>query len=69
MHQRKNMLSKTCRIGVMLGDFQITFVIQQPIKYVGGITNAADDFSIKWAVLVRNVRIKTVRQVPAHTSD
>lgn len=58
MHQRKNMLRETCRIGVMLRDFKITFVIQQTIKYVGGVTNTANRFGVKRAVLVRNVRIK-----------
>ena len=58
MHQRKNMLRETCRIGVMLRYFKITFVIKKAIKYVGGVTNTADHFGIKRAVLIRNVRIK-----------
>lgn len=64
MHQRKNMLRKTCRIGVMLRDFKIAFVIQQTIKYVGGVTNTTDHFGVKRTVLVRNVRIKLYGSCP-----
>lgn len=57
MHQSENMLSETCGVGVMFCDFQIAFVIQQTVKYVSRVTHPADDFGIKQAVLIRNVRI------------
>lgn len=53
MHQRENMLSETCGVGVMLCDFQITFVV----KYVSRVAHTADDFAVKRAVLVQNMRI------------
>ncbi len=34
MHQCKNMFCETCGIGVMFSNFQITFMIQQVIKYM-----------------------------------
>lgn len=58
MHQRENMFREACRIGVMLRYFRVTFVIQQAIKYVGGVLHPTNHFGVKRAVLVRNIRIK-----------
>ncbi|CAH5745856.1 Uncharacterised protein [Klebsiella pneumoniae] len=35
VHQGENMFSEACGIGVMLGNFQIAFMVQQAIKHVG----------------------------------
>ncbi|RAP67228.1 hypothetical protein ACZ87_03993 [Candidatus Erwinia dacicola] len=35
MHQGKDMIGETCGIGVMLPDFQVAFVVQQAIEYMG----------------------------------
>lgn len=57
MHQRENMLSETYSVGVMLCDLQLAFVIQQAVKYMSRIAHEADDFGVKRAVLVRNMRV------------
>ena len=57
MDQRENMLSETCGVGVMLCNLQLAFVTQQAVKYVSRIAHAADDFGVKRAVLVRNMRV------------
>lgn len=54
------MFCEACRIGVMLCYFKVTFVIQQAIKYVDGITHPTNHFGVKRAVLVRNMRIQKV---------
>jgi hypothetical protein len=41
----------------MLCNLQLAFVIQQAVKYVSRIAHAADDFGVKRAVLVRNMRV------------
>ncbi len=35
MHQGKDMIGETRGIGVMLPDFQVTFVVQQAIENMG----------------------------------
>lgn len=35
MHQSKDMIGETCCIGVMPPNFQVAFVVQQTIEYMG----------------------------------
>lgn len=34
----QNMISKTCRIGVMLRNFEVAFMVLQLVEYIGQIS-------------------------------
>ena len=40
MHQTKDVIGEACRIGVVLLDAQIGFVVQQAVEHVGRVAHA-----------------------------
>ena len=57
--QRKDMIGEPGRVGVVLFDSQLGFVIEQPVEYVRGIAHiGVDDLGIERRVLVGKVRVE-----------
>ena len=59
VHQRKNVIGEACRVGVVLLDAQIGFVVQQTVEHVGRVAHAdVHDLGMKRRVLVGDVGIE-----------
>ena len=53
------MIGEARRVGVVLLDAQVGFVVQQAVEHVGRIAHAdVHDLGVKWRVLVRNVGVE-----------
>lgn len=59
MHQCEHMVGEAGRIGVVLFDSQVRFVVQQAIEHIGGIAHAdVDHLDTERRVLIGNMRVE-----------
>ncbi len=59
VHQGENVIGETCRVGVVLLDAQVGFVVQQAIEHVGRVAHAdIDHLGVERRVLVGDVGIE-----------
>ena len=60
VHQREDVIREPCRVGVVLLDAQVGFVVQQAVKHVGRIAHAdIDHLGVERRVLVGDVGVKS----------
>ncbi len=59
VHQTKDVIGEACRIGVVLLDAQIGFVVQQAVEHVGRVAHAdVHDLGVERRVLVGDVGVE-----------
>ena len=59
VHQREDVIGETCRVGVVLLDAQVGFVVQQAVEDVGRIAHTdVDHLGVERRVLVGDVGIE-----------
>jgi hypothetical protein len=59
MHEGEDVIGKARCVCVMLFDPQIGFMVKQPVKDIGGVTDTdVDDFGAERRVLIRDVSIE-----------
>ncbi len=59
VHQGEDVISETRRVGVMLFDAQVGFVVQQAVEHVGRIAHAdVHDLGVERRVLVGDVGVE-----------
>ena len=60
MHQGKNVIGEARRVGVVLLDAQVGFVVQQTVEHVGRVAHAdIHDLGVERRVLVGDVRVES----------
>ena len=59
VHQRENVIGEARRVGVVLLDPQVGFVVQQPVEYIGRVAHAdIDHLGVERCVLVGDVGVE-----------
>lgn len=59
MAQGEDGISESGRVGIMLFEAGIGFMVTQPVKDRGSISHdRADEFAVEWSVLIRDVRVE-----------
>ncbi len=59
MHQREDVVREPCRVGVVLLDPQVGFVIQQAVEHVGRVAHAdVHDLGVERRVLVGDMGVE-----------
>ncbi len=59
VHQREDVIGEACRVGVVLLDPQVGFVVQQAVEHVGRVAHAdVHDLGVERRVLVGDVGVE-----------